>query len=156
VNAYCRSVNRCMISSLSAARASPRTSRSQVRACCLSAIDLRFHCSDAANAEGGESVRCAHPSSASSSLGPRTHTRHPSPDTCDRGTWGSTFDLVRYNWTIDALEQVHVHGLTPAQVHQALTGPGPRLIQPINGATRRVLGRTAAGRLVEVWLRESG
>jgi hypothetical protein len=58
---------------------------------------------------------------------------------------------VRYNWTIDALEQVHAQGVTPAEVHQALTGPGPRLIQPINGATRRVLGRTTAGRLVEVW-----
>lgn len=65
-----------------------------------------------------------------------------------------TFDLVRYNWTIEALEQVCAQGLTPAEVHEALAGH-PRLEQPVNGTTRRVLARTAAGRLIEVWLSES-
>jgi hypothetical protein len=53
------------------------------------------------------------------------------------------------------LDQIHAQGVTPAEVHHALAGPGPRLIQPINGTTRRVLARTAQGRLLEVWLRES-
>jgi hypothetical protein len=62
---------------------------------------------------------------------------------------------VRYNWTVEALEAVYAQGLTPAEVHFALAGPGPRLIQPINGDTRRVLARTASGRLIEIWLRDS-
>ena len=62
---------------------------------------------------------------------------------------------MRYNWTVEALEAVYAQGLTPEEVHSALAGPGPRLIQPINGETRRVLARTAAGRLLEIWLRDS-
>ena len=62
---------------------------------------------------------------------------------------------MRYNWTVEALDAVYAQGLTPAEVHHALTGPGPRLIQPVNGETRRVLARTAAGRLIEIWLRDS-
>jgi hypothetical protein len=63
---------------------------------------------------------------------------------------------VRYSWTIAALEQIHAQGISPREVHEVLAGPGPRLIQPINGRTRRVLARTGARRLIEVWLRESG
>ena len=62
---------------------------------------------------------------------------------------------MRYSWTLDALEQVRAQGLTPAEVHEALDSH-PRLEQPVNGATRRILARTRAGRLIEVWLRESG
>jgi len=51
-------------------------------------------------------------------------------------------DLVQYNWTLDALDQVHAQGLTPAEVREALDGPSPRLVQPVNGGTVRVLGRT--------------
>ncbi len=63
---------------------------------------------------------------------------------------------MKYSWTLDGLEQVHVQGLTPVEVHQALAGTGPRLRQTINGQTLRVVARTAVGRLIEVWLRESG
>jgi hypothetical protein len=59
--------------------------------------------------------------------------------------------FVKYSWTLDGLEQVRVQGLTPVEVHQALAGAGPRLRQ-----TLRVVARTAVGRLIEVWLRESG
>ena len=61
---------------------------------------------------------------------------------------------VQYSWTIDALEQVQAQGVSPAEVHEVLAGH-PRLEQPVNGRARRVLGRTAAGRLIEVWLLES-
>jgi hypothetical protein len=73
----------------------------------------------------------------------------------DRVTSWCTFDLVQYNWTLDALDQVYAQGVTPAEVHQALTGSGRRMIQPVNGTTLRVIARTTAGRLIEVWLRES-
>jgi len=62
---------------------------------------------------------------------------------------------VRYSWTLDALERVRAQGLTRAEVHEALDSH-PRLEQPVNGVTRRVLARTRVGRLIEVWLRESG
>ncbi len=62
---------------------------------------------------------------------------------------------MRYSWTLEGLERVYAQGLTPGEVHEALAGPGPRLIQPVGVETRRVLARTAAGRLIEVWLRES-
>jgi hypothetical protein len=62
---------------------------------------------------------------------------------------------VRYNWTIEALECVYAQGLTPVEVQSALAGREPRLIQPVNGETRRVLARTSSGRLIEVWLRDS-
>ena len=61
---------------------------------------------------------------------------------------------MRYSWTTDALDQVRGQGLSPTEVHEALNAPR-RLIQPVNGVTRRVLAYTKAGRLIEVWLRES-
>lgn len=62
---------------------------------------------------------------------------------------------MRWNWTVDALEQVHANGLEPRDVQDALTGSGPRLIQPIGGDVLRVLARSPASGLIEVWLREA-
>jgi hypothetical protein len=42
-------------------------------------------------------------------------------------------DVLRFNWTVDALESVEAQGLQPAEVQAALTGPGPRLMQRVNG-----------------------
>lgn len=53
------------------------------------------------------------------------------------------------------MDQVSAQGLTSVEVHQALTGPRPRLRQTVNGQTLRVVARTTAGRLIEVWLHES-
>jgi hypothetical protein len=63
-------------------------------------------------------------------------------------------DVLRFNWTVDALESVEAQGLQPAEVQAALTGPGPRLMQRVNGDVLRVIARTPAGLLVEVWLGE--
>lgn len=63
--------------------------------------------------------------------------------------------MVRYSWTIDALDRVYDQGLNPSEVHEALAGPGHRLMQPVNDEALRVIGRTANGRLIEVWLREA-
>jgi hypothetical protein len=41
-------------------------------------------------------------------------------------------DLLRFNWTVDALESVEAQGLQPTEVQAALTGPGPRLMQTVN------------------------
>jgi hypothetical protein len=40
-------------------------------------------------------------------------------------------DVLRFNWTVDALESVEAQGLQPAEVQAALTGP--RLMQRVNG-----------------------
>jgi hypothetical protein len=63
-------------------------------------------------------------------------------------------DVLRFNWTVDALESVEAQGLQAAEVQAVLTGPGPRLTQPINGDVLRVIARTPAGLLIEVWLTE--
>jgi hypothetical protein len=63
-------------------------------------------------------------------------------------------DVLRFNWTVDALEGVEAQGLQPAEVQAALTGSGPRLMQRVNGDVLRVIARTPAGLLVEVWLSE--
>ncbi len=62
--------------------------------------------------------------------------------------------MLRFNWTVDALESVEDQGLQAADVQAALTGPGPRLLQAINDDVLRVIARTAAGLLIEVWLTE--
>jgi hypothetical protein len=49
---------------------------------------------------------------------------------------------------------VEAQGRQPADVQAVLTGPGPRLMQPINDDALRVIARTPAGLLIEVWLRE--
>jgi hypothetical protein len=41
--------------------------------------------------------------------------------------------VLRFNWTVDALESVEAQGLQPAEVQAALTGSGPRLMQRVNG-----------------------
>jgi hypothetical protein len=38
--------------------------------------------------------------------------------------------------------------------NQALSGPGPRLLEPVADDILSVLVRTTAGKLIEVWLRE--
>jgi len=63
-------------------------------------------------------------------------------------------DVLRFNWTVDALESVEAQGLQVADVQAALIGPGPRLMQPINDDVLRVIARTPAGLLIEVWLTE--
>jgi len=63
-------------------------------------------------------------------------------------------ELLRFNWTVDALEGVEAQGLVPAEVQAVLTGPGPRLLQRVNGDVLRVVARTPAGLLIEVWLTE--
>jgi hypothetical protein len=62
--------------------------------------------------------------------------------------------MLRFNWTVDALQSVEAQGLQPADVQAVLTGPGPRLMQTVNDDVLRVVARTPAGRLVEVWLTE--
>jgi len=63
-------------------------------------------------------------------------------------------DVLRFNWTIDALENVEAQGLQTADVQAVLTGPGPRLMQTINDDVLRVIARTPAALLIEVWLTE--
>jgi hypothetical protein len=63
-------------------------------------------------------------------------------------------DVLRFNWTVEALEGVEDQGLQPTEVQAALTGPGPRLLQRVNGDVLRVVARTPTGLLVEVWLTE--
>jgi hypothetical protein len=62
--------------------------------------------------------------------------------------------VLRFNWTVDALEHVEAQGLQPGEVQAALAGPGPRLMQRVNGDVLRVIARTPAGMLIEVWLIE--
>jgi len=63
-------------------------------------------------------------------------------------------DVLRFNWTVDALESVEAQGLRAADLQAALTGPGPRLMQTVDDDVLRVIARTPAGLLIEVWLRE--
>jgi hypothetical protein len=45
--------------------------------------------------------------------------------------------------------------LNPAEVHQALSGPGPRLLQPVADDMLSVLVHTVTGKLIEVWLQDA-
>jgi hypothetical protein len=49
---------------------------------------------------------------------------------------------------------VVARGLDPAEVHQTLAGPGPRVLESVADDMLSVLVHTAAGKLIEVWLRE--
>ncbi len=62
--------------------------------------------------------------------------------------------MLRFNWTVDALANVEAQGLPAADVHAALTGLEPRLMQTINDDALRVIARTPAALLIEVWLTE--
>lgn len=61
---------------------------------------------------------------------------------------------MRFEWTPEGYQRVVDHGLDPAVVHAALTGPGPRLLQPLDGDMLSVLVRIPVGSLIEVWLAE--
>jgi hypothetical protein len=61
---------------------------------------------------------------------------------------------MRFGWTAEGYQRVLAQGLDPAEVHQALSGPGPRLLEPVADDMLSVLVRTAGGNLVEVWLQE--
>jgi hypothetical protein len=61
---------------------------------------------------------------------------------------------MRFEWTPEGYQRVLAQGLDPAEVHQALSGPGPRLLEPVADDMLSVLARTAAGKLIEVWLQE--
>ena len=62
--------------------------------------------------------------------------------------------VLRFNWTVDALENVQAQGLDPALVQAALTVSGPRLMQTIEDDALRVIAKTSGGLLIEVWLLE--
>jgi hypothetical protein len=61
---------------------------------------------------------------------------------------------MRFEWTPEGYQRVLAQGLDPAQVQQALSGPGPRLLEPVADDMLSVLVYTAAGNLIEVWLEE--
>jgi hypothetical protein len=61
---------------------------------------------------------------------------------------------MRFEWTPEGYQRVLAQGLDPAEVHQALSGPGPRLLEPVADDMLSVLVHTAAGKLIEVWLQE--
>lgn len=61
---------------------------------------------------------------------------------------------MRFDWTPEGYQRVLAQGLDPAVVHEALSGAGPRLLQPVSEDMLSVLARTAAGTLIEVWLHE--
>jgi hypothetical protein len=61
---------------------------------------------------------------------------------------------VRFEWTPEGYQRVLAQGLDPAEVHEALSGPGPRLLEAIGDNMLSVLARTATGKLIEVWLQE--
>lgn len=62
---------------------------------------------------------------------------------------------MRFEWTPEGFERVLGQGLAPAEVHAALIGPGPRLLQGVGDDVLSVLVRTGTGRLIEVWLTEA-
>jgi hypothetical protein len=62
--------------------------------------------------------------------------------------------VVSFEWTPEGFARVRAQGLDPAEVHAALTGPGPRLLQPVDDDVLSILVRTAGGKLIEVWLTE--
>jgi hypothetical protein len=61
---------------------------------------------------------------------------------------------MRFEWTPEGYQRVLTHGLDPAEVQEALLGPGPRLLSVVNDTMLAVLVRTAGGKLIEVWLQE--
>jgi hypothetical protein len=61
---------------------------------------------------------------------------------------------VKFEWSPEGFERVLAHGLDPADVSRALGGPGPRLLEVVADDMVSVLVHTAAGELIEVWLRE--
>jgi hypothetical protein len=61
---------------------------------------------------------------------------------------------MRFEWTPEGYQRVLAQGLDPVEVHQALSGPGPRLLEPVTDDVLAVLVRMAAGNLIEVWLQE--
>ena len=61
---------------------------------------------------------------------------------------------MRFEWTPEGYARVVAQGLHPTEVHEALSNPGPRLLQPVDEDTLSIIVRTAAGRLIEVWLAE--
>jgi hypothetical protein len=61
---------------------------------------------------------------------------------------------MRFEWTPEGYHRVLSQGLDPAEVQEALSGPGPRLLEAVGDDILAVLVRTAAGNLIEVWLRE--
>jgi len=62
--------------------------------------------------------------------------------------------VMRFEWTPQGHQRVLAQGLDPAEVHQALTGPGPRLLQPVTEDILSVLAHTPTGTLIEIWLQE--
>jgi hypothetical protein len=61
---------------------------------------------------------------------------------------------MRFEWNPEGYQRVLAQGLDPAEVHQALAGPGPRLLAPVADDVLAVLARTPSGTLIEIWLRE--
>ena len=61
---------------------------------------------------------------------------------------------MRFEWTPEGYQRVLAQGLDPAEVHGALSGSGPRLLEAVGDDMLSVLVRTAAGKLIEVWLQE--
>lgn len=66
----------------------------------------------------------------------------------------NTLDLVRFEWTPDGYTRTLAAGLNPADVHAALTSPGPHVRQSVDDTTLSVLVRGPDGTLIEVWLVE--
>lgn len=62
--------------------------------------------------------------------------------------------MMRFNWTIDALEHVDAQGLAATDVQAALTGPASRLMQRVDEDVVRVVALTPTELLIEVWLTE--
>ncbi len=59
---------------------------------------------------------------------------------------------MRFEWTPQGYQRVIDQGLEPAVVHAAMTGPGPKLLQPLDEDMLSVLVQTSTGSLIEVWL----
>ena len=58
--------------------------------------------------------------------------------------------MVSYEWTPEGYLRVLAQGLDPAEVHEALSGPGPRLLEAVSDDMLAVVGRTSAEKLIEV------
>jgi hypothetical protein len=61
---------------------------------------------------------------------------------------------MSFEWTPEGYQRVLAQGLDPAEVHEALSRPGPRLLQQVGDDLLSVLVHTATGRLIEIWLQE--
>ena len=62
--------------------------------------------------------------------------------------------MTGYEWSPEGYQRVLAQGLDPTEVHEALSGSGPRLLEAVSDDMLSVLTRTNAGKLIEVWLRE--